>query len=154
MSDTTTAISSADGNLSTLNLSVGGMTCASCVGRVERALKKVPGVQEATVNLATESAHITYVAAEPLEARLRRAVRDRLSSLHQFEGDVDVTAARENLDAGIDAHTEAARRVIVGDLAGRGREGRRVLGVDPALDGVALELDVALRHRRRRGSAR
>jgi Cu+-exporting ATPase len=52
------------------------MTCASCVGRVERALKKVPGVQEATVNLATESAHIIYAAGEPLEPRLRRAVRD------------------------------------------------------------------------------
>ena len=73
MSDTTTPISTPP---STLNLSIGGMTCASCVGRVERALKKVPGVQEATVNLATESAHITYAAAEPLEPRLRRAVRD------------------------------------------------------------------------------
>jgi Cu+-exporting ATPase len=37
------------------------MTCASCVGRVERALRKVPGVQDATVNLATESARIAYV---------------------------------------------------------------------------------------------
>ena len=61
---------------SSLNLSIGGMTCASCSGRVERALKKVPGVHDATVNLATESAHITYTAAEPLEPRLRRAVRD------------------------------------------------------------------------------
>ena len=33
----------------TLDLGVGGMTCASCVSRVERALKKVPGVAEATV---------------------------------------------------------------------------------------------------------
>ncbi|MBV8249263.1 MAG: copper-translocating P-type ATPase [Comamonas sp.] len=39
-------------------LSVEGMTCASCVGRVERALKKVPGVQEAVVNLATEKASL------------------------------------------------------------------------------------------------
>ncbi|MDF5809794.1 heavy metal-associated domain-containing protein [Pseudomonas aeruginosa] len=32
------------------------MTCASCVGRVERALKKVPGVREVSVNLASERA--------------------------------------------------------------------------------------------------
>jgi Cu+-exporting ATPase len=61
---------------STLDLGVGGMTCASCVSRVERALKKVPGVQDATVNLATESARITYAASAQAEALLRRAVRD------------------------------------------------------------------------------
>ncbi|PIZ21435.1 MAG: copper-translocating P-type ATPase [Comamonadaceae bacterium CG_4_10_14_0_8_um_filter_57_29] len=52
------------------------MTCASCVGRAERALKKVPGVQEVSVNLATESARILVNASEQIEARLRRAVRD------------------------------------------------------------------------------
>jgi Cu+-exporting ATPase len=52
------------------------MTCASCVARVERAIKKVPGVQDATVNLATESARITYAPSEQMEVRLRRAVRD------------------------------------------------------------------------------
>lgn len=52
------------------------MTCASCVTRVERALKKVPGVAQATVNLATESARIVYQPSEQMEARLRRAVRD------------------------------------------------------------------------------
>ncbi|HWI83524.1 heavy metal translocating P-type ATPase [Ramlibacter sp.] len=60
----------------TLDLPIGGMTCASCVSRVERALRKVPGVQEATVNLATESARVTYAPSEQIEARLRRAVRD------------------------------------------------------------------------------
>jgi P-type Cu+ transporter len=59
-----------------LDLPIGGMTCASCVGRVERALRKVPGVQEASVNLATESARITYAPSDEMEARLRRAVRD------------------------------------------------------------------------------
>jgi len=39
-------------------LAIEGMTCASCVGRVERALKAVPGVQSASVNLATEQATI------------------------------------------------------------------------------------------------
>jgi len=60
----------------TLDLGIAGMTCASCVARVEKALKKVPGVQEASVNLATESARITYAPSEQIEARLRRAVRD------------------------------------------------------------------------------
>jgi P-type Cu+ transporter len=51
------------------------MTCASCVMRVEKALKKVPGVQAATVNLATESARV-QVTDPAMEAVLRRAVRD------------------------------------------------------------------------------
>ncbi|MFZ3082446.1 heavy metal translocating P-type ATPase [Rhodoferax ferrireducens] len=59
-----------------LDIGIGGMTCASCVGRVERALKKVPGVQSVAVNLATESARIAYAPTEQMEARLRRAVRD------------------------------------------------------------------------------
>jgi cation transport ATPase len=42
-----------------LALEVTGMTCASCVRRVERALAAVPGVAAATVNLAAESADVT-----------------------------------------------------------------------------------------------
>ena len=61
---------------SSLDLGIGGMTCASCVGRVEKALKKVPGVSSAAVNLATESVRISFVPGEQMEARLRRAVRD------------------------------------------------------------------------------
>ena len=60
----------------TLDLGVGGMTCASCVGRVEKALKKVPGVDDAAVNLATESARVTWHGSDDLAPQLRRAVRD------------------------------------------------------------------------------
>ncbi|NMZ37163.1 heavy metal translocating P-type ATPase [Pseudomonas proteolytica] len=42
----------------TFDLPISGMTCASCVGRVERALNKVPGVQSVSVNLANERAHV------------------------------------------------------------------------------------------------
>ena len=59
-----------------LDIGVGGMTCASCVMRVERALKKVPGVQDASVNLATESARVHFAPSPEMEARMRRAVRD------------------------------------------------------------------------------
>jgi copper ion binding protein len=48
---------------STIELSVEGMTCASCVGNVERALEAVPGVADATVNLATERAQVRGIAA-------------------------------------------------------------------------------------------
>ncbi len=41
-------------------LAIAGMTCASCVARVERAVRKVPGVTEAGVNLATERATVTF----------------------------------------------------------------------------------------------
>ena len=67
--------------LATLDFGVSGMTCASCVGRVERALLRVPGVTEAAVNLATESVRVQMQgeagqSTEQLQARLSRAVRD------------------------------------------------------------------------------
>ena len=60
----------------TLTLSVGGMTCASCVAHVQKALSKVDGVLEANVNLATEKATITYVPGAAGKAEFRAAVED------------------------------------------------------------------------------
>ena len=60
----------------TIDIGIGGMTCASCVARVERALNKVPGVTSATVNLATESARVAVADPELTDARLRRVIRD------------------------------------------------------------------------------
>lgn len=59
----------------TISLPIEGMTCASCVGRVERALKGVPGVVDASVNLATERADVRLVAPVP-RATLVHAVED------------------------------------------------------------------------------
>ena len=60
----------------TYDIGIGGMTCASCVARVERVLRKVPGVEAAAVNLATESAHVSVGGSEVSEGVLRRAIRD------------------------------------------------------------------------------
>ncbi|MEW5850069.1 MAG: heavy metal translocating P-type ATPase [Myxococcota bacterium] len=61
--------------LDALSFNVQGMTCASCVGHVERALRKVPGVADANVNLATESATVRLAA--PVDLRvLQDAVAD------------------------------------------------------------------------------
>ncbi|MGI0560898.1 heavy metal translocating P-type ATPase [Pseudomonas aeruginosa] len=57
-----------------LDLAIGGMTCASCVGRVEKALLKVPGVLAATVNLASEAARVRVVSGAVAPAALIQAV--------------------------------------------------------------------------------
>lgn len=58
---------------SKIELNVIGMTCASCVGRVEKALKSVPGVAEASVNLATERATVYgYVEKADLISAIER----------------------------------------------------------------------------------
>ena len=49
-------------NSELFTLDIGGMTCASCVGRVEKALERIPGVEAASVNLATEQAKVRLKA--------------------------------------------------------------------------------------------
>lgn len=51
--------------LQSLELNLGGMTCASCAGRIERALLKVAGVRRVSVNLASERAHVEMLAGTP-----------------------------------------------------------------------------------------
>jgi P-type Cu+ transporter len=58
-----------------LNLSIDGMTCASCVGRVERALSAVPGVASASVNLATEGATVGLAPGTEVQALIAAVER-------------------------------------------------------------------------------
>ena len=79
----------------TFDLPISGMTCASCAGRVERALGKVPGVQSVNVNLANERAHVE-VAGQMDPAVLIAAV-DKAgysASLPQSETATEVDQAR------------------------------------------------------------
>jgi Cu+-exporting ATPase len=65
------------------SLNIGGMTCASCVSHVEAALRGVPGVAGATVNLATEQATVEYLPSVAGAAELRRAV---MAAGYRLEG--------------------------------------------------------------------
>ena len=78
----------------TIELAIGGMTCASCVGRVEKALKAVPGVTEAVVNLATERATVRGVAS----------VQDLIAAVDK------VGYEASPVDTGMQADEEAAEK--------------------------------------------
>jgi Cu+-exporting ATPase len=59
-----------------LDLPITGMSCASCVTRIEKGLSKMPGVSEAKVNFAAEKASIVYDSSQVALAELVRAVKD------------------------------------------------------------------------------
>ena len=65
-----------DGAVRAIDLAIGGMTCASCVARVEKKLNKLDGVS-AMVNLATGTARVSFPAAMPA-IELIAAVERRL----------------------------------------------------------------------------
>lgn len=79
----------------TFDLPIGGMTCASCAGRVERALGKVPGVQSVSVNLANERAHVEVLGQ--MDPGVLIAAVDKAgytASLPQSETATDADQAR------------------------------------------------------------
>lgn len=60
-----------------IDLSISGMSCASCVSTVENALRKIPEVQSATVNLATEKAHLVLKKGKSFQTQaILKAVAD------------------------------------------------------------------------------
>ncbi len=81
-----------------------GMTCASCVSRVERALRNPPGVLKAEVNLATEKATVTYIPGQASYRDLVEAVRGSGYDVVETEAEAGV----EGVEAAVDAE-EAAR---------------------------------------------
>ena len=116
---TTTPI---DGPLQILSLDVEGMTCASCVNRIERYLNKVEGVAEASVNLATERARVTFdpatVGWSDLVGAVERAgynVRPQPAAPPADPTLAPSTAATPSSAIQSDAH-DAAREREIADL--------------------------------------
>jgi Cu+-exporting ATPase len=87
-----------------VTIPVEGMTCASCVRRVETALTKVPGVLSASVNLATERATVQFLPGQVAVADLRRAVEDAGYRLR------DLAGAKRDADA--EAHEKEQRTLL------------------------------------------
>jgi len=101
-----------------IQLPVEGMTCASCVNRIERFLKKTPGVEDATVNLATEVATIRYLPDQAGTAELVGAIEAAGYDVRALPGpEADTAALAESADAdAIERARESAsllRRAIV-----------------------------------------
>lgn len=82
---------------SQVTLRVEGMTCASCVGRVEKVLNKAPGVVNASVNLATETATIVFWAGATDAAQLASVVSDSGYPAHATQS-TDATLSERKAD--------------------------------------------------------
>ncbi len=77
-------------------LRISGMTCASCVGRVEKALRKLPGVLDASVNLATETASVRSLATVERDALIAAVTQAGYGARLPDEGGA-AEPARESL---------------------------------------------------------
>ncbi|MFP3555890.1 heavy metal translocating P-type ATPase [Paraburkholderia sp. SIMBA_049] len=93
---------------STAELAIGGMTCAACSGRVEKALARIPGVTSASVNLATEKATVTTNGAVGVD-QLIAAVTKAGYQATPLSADDATPAATEDKDA---AARAAVRREL------------------------------------------
>ncbi len=99
-----------------IDLPIAGMTCASCVNRIERFLRKSDGVEAASVNLATETATIRYLPTVTGRADLARTIEAAGYELKPAPTDEE-TAARRTLRAAAEAEDReravAARRLLL-----------------------------------------
>ncbi|MFQ6171303.1 heavy metal translocating P-type ATPase [Oryzobacter sp. R7] len=108
-STTTTTIAPSDTEsiaaTETCTLQIGGMTCASCVRRIEKALNKLDGVSDARVNLATEVASVTFTPAlVGLEQLTEAVTRAGYTATPKHVGDTTAPApARPATDGGPEA---------------------------------------------------
>ncbi|MEA1304969.1 heavy metal translocating P-type ATPase [Actinomyces oris] len=111
----------------TVNLSIGGMTCASCVARVEKKLNKLDGVS-ASVNLATESARITAPSAVSVDDLLAAVARAGYTGALLDAASPDESAQSEASPTGEPASTTSTAPASGPSVPGSARGGRGTKG--------------------------
>jgi P-type Cu+ transporter len=116
-----------------ITIPVVGMTCASCVGRVERAVEKVPGVLDVTVNLGTEKSTVEYLAGEVDVGTLERAI----------EG-AGYGVVREEETSVEDAHEREYRKLEGNFLLAVALTALILLGSLPQMLGLAVPVSMTL----------
>ncbi len=106
-----TVIDRTKDGLATLDMAVEGMSCASCVGRVERAIAAVPGVESVAVNLATERAHVTFAQGGDVLRQVEEAVRQ--AGYQPMEQTIDLSVSGMTCASCV-GHVEKALRGVPG----------------------------------------
>jgi Cu+-exporting ATPase len=95
----------------TATFDIEGMTCASCVRRVEQAFDRIDGVRESSVNLATERATVTFDPAKVQVVTLSSAVEAAGYGARPLEDDVAPAVTPETVGTSVAEREEDARRV-------------------------------------------
>ncbi|MCQ8893640.1 MAG: heavy metal translocating P-type ATPase [Methanolinea sp.] len=94
-----------------VTIRVGGMVCATCVETIEAALKALPGVVSATVNLSTEKASVVYNSSLSTLDEMKKAIED---AGYQYLGLADQVTTSAEEDARRRDLQDKARRFLVG----------------------------------------
>jgi len=98
-----------------INLKITGMTCASCVDHVESALKEIPGVTKASVNLGLEKARVQYIPEVVTVSQMKRAVRDVGYEAAEQDAAVD-NLDRERKIREDEIHRQGRNLIIAGTI--------------------------------------
>ncbi len=81
-----------------ISLPIGGMTCASCVATVEKAIGKLPGIEVVTVNLATEKAFVRYNPELTRISRIKARVNQAGYEAREIQTEIDIDEERDRRD--------------------------------------------------------
>ncbi len=118
-----------------------GMTCASCAMRIEKGLKKVPGVKDASVNLATEKAIVTF---DPSQTAIEQMVQKVDAVGYKATPHVSASAQPQSLPVEAATGTAAVPNVAQVDEQSKRRQAEIIRKRNLLILGIVLTLPVVI----------